>query len=194
MRGLGQGRAAEEAPLTAQRPLSISPALRRTSAGAPSSNGKTTDSASVNRGSNPRGASISSSEHLASNARRACANAKLLRRARAARRRLPHTCALGRAGADLRRSNGLAAGLFRFLSAACDGFRYADARDLRRRAGAARARNPLAPAAHRERPPADPRRLRRSGDPQDPRRLLARRNVKRRARRLPAPPLERPLA
>src|SRR6058998_3421704 len=66
MRGLGQGRAAEDAALTAQRPLSISPALRRTSAGAPSSNGKTTDSDSVNRGSNPRGASISLSEHIVS--------------------------------------------------------------------------------------------------------------------------------
>src|SRR4051812_3465644 len=66
MRGSGQGRAAPEAALTAQGPLSISPALRRTSAGAPSSNGKTTDSDSVNRGSNPRGASISLSEHLAS--------------------------------------------------------------------------------------------------------------------------------
>src|SRR3954447_9736185 len=65
MRGSGQGRAAPEAALTAQGPLSISPALRRTSAGAPSSNGKTTDSDSVNRGSNPPGASISSGEHLA---------------------------------------------------------------------------------------------------------------------------------
>src|SRR3954469_2768470 len=65
MRGSGQGRGCGASALTVGSAISISPPLRRISAGAPSSNGKTTDSDSVNRGSNPRGASISSGEHLA---------------------------------------------------------------------------------------------------------------------------------
>ena len=98
---------------------------------------------------------------------------------------------LGRAGADLCHSNGFAAGLFRLLPPALHRLRHAHARDLRRRARAARTDDPLAAAAHREHPSANSRRLRRSGGPEDRRRLLARRDVQRRAGRLPAPPLER---
>src|SRR4051812_23329847 len=117
MRGSGQARTALETALTAQRPLSISPALRRLRL--------------VPRRLMVRLRTLTPSievrilaghplfeRALASNARRACparANAKLFRRGRAARRRFPHLRPLGRAGAELCHSNGLAAGLFRLL-------------------------------------------------------------------------------
>ena len=63
-----------------------------------------------------------------------------------------------------------------------------------RRRGTARADDPLAAAADRERPSADPRRLRRPGRLQGWQGLLACRHLERRARRLPDPPFARPRA
>ena len=88
----------------------------------------------------------------------------------AAGRRLPHRRrALGRAGADLCRSERHAAGFLRLLSAS---FRTDFGTRLPHifgeRARASGAGDPLAAAAHRKHPSANPRRLRRSGGAQGP--------------------------
>ena len=133
MRGLGQvGARLRGAALTGRDAISIPPHSAQL-AGAPSSNGKTTDSDSVNRGSNPRGASNSSSEHLAANARSAShssANARLFGRSRRGGRRLPHRRPIGRCATHLCRPNGHPAGLLRFLSRARGRLRDPDCREI----------------------------------------------------------------